>query len=317
MVSQRIKLPMLPRNGNRKLQIHSKIKEFVRPERSICKFSLVILNYQLTLLSSGIGQARNKENFLSEIEKIGKKLCVQYKGNLSFATSPSSLPRIRIEEVPLFVPSEAHNFESVRESSNNILIESLPYSQLTPFSQPDESEEGCVEMLLYGKCMKEICLSSHQQSNLEKTCQSLITTLLSSRYNVHEGTHEESSSFLVDDDINSSENESKGKKRKRQSQVSNIKQKKKKEKIIRPPKVYQQRYQTLKTHNEPIMYESFNFPRIAIDESNILTKDTWASFFSQYSREFNFNQLLMLGAPHEAEVECIQKYVRLKILEYR
>ena len=305
--------------------IPSKPKEFARPEKFTCKCSLVILFFHF-LLSSGMGQSRNKDEFLFEIERIGRKLCAQYKGTLCFATSPSSIPRSRIKDAPLFTPSEAHNFESVCESSKEIVIESC--SQLTPLSQPNEPEEGCVDILLYGRCTKEICFASHEQANLEKTCQSLITTLMSSRYNVQEVfTHKESSPFIVDDDIDiKSENISKRKKRKRHNQVSDgndnqvsdINDNKKREKMIRPPKVdTQERYQQLKTIDDTPVYELIHRPHIDIDESNILTKDTWTKFFSKFSREFDSNQLLMLGAPHQAEVEYIQKCVRLKILEYR
>lgn len=253
-----------------------------------------------------------------QIEEVGRSFCLQYKGTLSFSSCRSNISLSRITAFPSFQPTEPHNFESIQNENKRILDESLSASSLTPLTQEESTgREGCLEMLLYGMCNAENCSFSHQQTILEKTCEFLLQKLLESKYNNAKSNDEDLSSFIIeDDDI---DNERPMIRKRKVDELPSIEKKLKKDKMIFPPKVKNHDLYRKLHENDCPAWEIFT-NKTKIDESNLLTKETWISFSKRLKSDFprSSNTLLMIGAPQKAEVEIIQKnMLLLNVLEYR
>ncbi len=110
-------------------------------------------------------------------------ICQKYRGVLEYETRCSTLSPKLLLDRPKYIPKQQH----VSEQNNihrNITANDATLHPLSVLSQDNVEYNGCVNMLLSGRCDNMNCGSSHTKEDLQNLCMVLLERLPKSKYNI-------------------------------------------------------------------------------------------------------------------------------------
>lgn len=187
-----------------------------------------------------------------------------------------------------------------------------------------------------GRCDDEFCNLSHTQKDLEVTCKVLSEKLKNSKYNVDKVNTNQASSADGDADADVSEDNDKGiddcassadddhhyadtdGSEDSDDKGMDDKYDEDEDDVVDPETPKKHRFYKIGKVNETNFYQQFSSKNheeaSSIDESNLLTQDTWQRMLSVYPKH---TRLLIIGSPHKAEIQILEKHFIIQILEYR
>ncbi len=254
------------------------------------------------------------------------RLSSEIGATLKYNSQYSRIPSNQVSSCPPYVPASAHQFERTDECEK-IINGGDPTTSLTNLSKSQVKHFGlgCINLLLEGKCEdRDICPHSHNEEDLQETCQLLSHHLLKSKYNKRIEDENDENNENGDDDDGFIVSEDSGLEQMKSEGTRGIASKKRKSKgpkdIAKKPRG-ETLYDLMKVEN--ITYH-LDFDQIKSDlshrdyeESNVLSQETWERFVAKFLSQEEGENILIIGSIHQAEIELLRKNLKIKILECR
>jgi hypothetical protein len=257
------------------------------------------------------------------MKDVGMRLSSEIGATLKYNSQYSRIPTNQVSSCPPYVPASAHQFERTDEcemivnGNSTTSVTNLSKSQVKHFGL------GCINLLLEGRCEdRDICPHSHNEEDLQETCQLLSHHLLKSKYNKRiedendENNENGDDGFIVSEDSGSEQMKSEG-----TTGIASKKRKSKGPKDIAKKPRGETLYDLMKVEN--ITYH-LDFDQIKSDlshrdyeESNILSEETWERFVTKFLSQGKGENILIIGSIHQTEIEFLTKNLKIKILECR